>query len=245
MSQWGFYFNQSRCLGCKTCILACKNWNEERRGDAAVNAVTIESMTSHMVEEGAYEYGSNYIDSQGYTNYADFRKNYMKEKWRRVESFESGKTLRNKNTHIFSSDFDRRYISISCNHCDTPACRDACPTAAIYKEESIGSVLVDSSACISCGKCRQACPWDVPQYYDDNFAKYNINDPARPRMTKCTFCADRIKEGLKPACVAACWNRALDAGPMDELEARYPSAVRVLPEFSDGGTGPNILFKSK
>ena len=26
MEQYGFFFDQSRCTGCKTCAVACKNW---------------------------------------------------------------------------------------------------------------------------------------------------------------------------------------------------------------------------
>ncbi|MFC1983116.1 4Fe-4S dicluster domain-containing protein [Chloroflexota bacterium] len=28
MTQYGFYFDQSRCPGCHTCAVACKNWNK-------------------------------------------------------------------------------------------------------------------------------------------------------------------------------------------------------------------------
>ncbi len=27
MAQYGFFFDQSRCSGCHTCAVACKNWN--------------------------------------------------------------------------------------------------------------------------------------------------------------------------------------------------------------------------
>jgi anaerobic dimethyl sulfoxide reductase subunit B (iron-sulfur subunit) len=256
MSQWGFYFDQSRCLGCKTCTLACKNWNELRRGDKDINKLAIDK---YSVPEGENENKSAYIDPvTGTNNYAEFRKFYMKENWRRVSAYDrGGVVLAAGNT--FRSSFERRYLSVSCNHCSEPACRDACPTAAIFKEESVGAVLVDSSACISCGKCREACPWDAPQYYDENFARYHIGDPTRPRMTKCTFCVDRIKEGLKPACVAACWNRALDAGPLEELKAKYVGKVggyvepdgmeefagSSVPELGITSTGPNIIFTRK
>lgn len=118
----------------------------------------------------------------------------------------------------------------------------------IYKEETIGAVLVDNSVCISCGKCRSACPWDAPQYYDKKFATYALNDPARPKMTKCTLCLDRINENLKPMCVAACLNIALDAGPMDELEQKYKNknyelSTTMPGQMGDLSTGPNIIFR--
>jgi anaerobic dimethyl sulfoxide reductase subunit B (iron-sulfur subunit) len=28
MAQYGFYFNQSRCIGCNACTVACKQWNQ-------------------------------------------------------------------------------------------------------------------------------------------------------------------------------------------------------------------------
>jgi anaerobic dimethyl sulfoxide reductase subunit B (iron-sulfur subunit) len=256
MNQWGFYFDQSRCLGCKACTLACKNWNELRRGDNNINGLAIEN---YSAREGESEKASAYIDpSTGTNNYAEFRKYYMKENWRRVSTYDrGGVVLAADNT--FKSSFDRRYLSISCNHCDRPACLAACPVAAIFKEETVGAVIVDSSICISCGRCRQACPWNAPQYYDENFARYDNGDPARPRMTKCILCIDRINEGLKPACVAACWNRALDAGPVEDLKTKYRDRVggfqnpdeidefadSAIPESNIPSIGPNIIFTRK
>ncbi len=31
-TQYGFFFDQSRCIGCKACELACKNWNDLSAG---------------------------------------------------------------------------------------------------------------------------------------------------------------------------------------------------------------------
>ncbi|MFW9948710.1 MAG: 4Fe-4S dicluster domain-containing protein [Candidatus Thorarchaeota archaeon] len=28
MTQFGFYFDQTRCIGCHTCAIACKDWND-------------------------------------------------------------------------------------------------------------------------------------------------------------------------------------------------------------------------
>lgn len=246
MSQWGFYFDQSRCVGCKACVLACKNWNEERRGDASINVL---DLVGYQVYEGQHEKNSYIDETTGETNYNEYRKYYMKENWRRVETYDSGYTHINQTDNTFEFNIDRRYISLGCNHCDNPACVRACPVGAIHKEPDKGIVLVDSSICISCGRCKTACAWGVPQFYDDP-GKYSIDNPARPRMTKCTLCKDRIDVGLKPACVAACWNRALQAGPIEQLKADNPDYVETLPDFkTDESIGiksePNIIFKSK
>ena len=217
MSQWGFYFDQTRCVGCKACMLGCKNWNDERRGDYNINKDSMNSTTdwwqegSYIVSTGSSEKGSFYLNGLGETNYEQNRKYYMKEEWRRVSA------------HEYTSPLSVNYMSLSCNHCIKPACVKACPMNIIYKEHDHGLVLVDNSSCISCGKCQGACPWNAPQFYDKNFKSYSQSDPKRPKMTKCTMCFDRIQEGLKPACVAACLNRALDAGPIDELRKKWES----------------------
>ena len=240
MSQWGFYFNQARCLGCKTCITACKNWNELRRGDAKIHKMVLEQ---YMVKPGAFEDKTAYQADDNTTNWQESGKYYMKENWRRLDTYDRGATIFSDDGRTFTSDFDRRYISLSCNHCDKPVCIDICPTANISKDVDTGAVLV-GEGCISCGRCKIACPWDAPQFYDEDYASYTINDPARPKMTKCTMCYDRINIGLKPACVAACWNRALDAGPIQDLINEY-GGIRTLDNFDDNSLEPNIIFKAK
>ncbi len=32
MRQWGFYFDQSRCVGCYACSVACKDWHDIAAG---------------------------------------------------------------------------------------------------------------------------------------------------------------------------------------------------------------------
>ncbi len=226
MKQWGFYFDQTRCVACKTCVIACKEWNEHKRGDIKVNpeydASSDYTVKGKVVLPGAEE----------------IRRRHMKENWRRVSADEYG-------------DFPQVSVlnlSVSCNHCDNPACIPACPVEAISKDQERGVVFSDPSKCISCGSCLEACPWDAPQFYDEKFSDYDEDDPARPRMTKCDLCRDRILEGLKPACVAACPARALDAGPVEELKARYKGASAVAGNFNSDRIKvqkPNILFKAK
>lgn len=43
MMQLGFYFDQTRCTGCWTCIVACKDWNDVPAGPASwMRVATIE-----------------------------------------------------------------------------------------------------------------------------------------------------------------------------------------------------------
>ncbi len=257
MSQWGFYFNQDRCVGCKSCTLACKSWNDIRRGDAAVNPIS-ESIVEANPEfyqpnisaidaKTAPEAVSGYIAASGADNYAEMRKYNMKENWRIVSTHDSGTVSMEITTRMFTTTFERSYLSLGCNHCKQPKCLEACPMGVYYKEQDYGLTLYNNTACISCGRCVDACPWHVPQFYDPNYASFAQGDPKRPKMTKCTGCIDRISQGLKPACVAACWNRALDAGPMEELYEKYSADgyTSSLPQFATSGTGPMIIFRPK
>ena len=45
--QMGFYFDQTKCTGCFTCIVACKDWNDVPAGPASWRRVT-------TIEKGTY-----------------------------------------------------------------------------------------------------------------------------------------------------------------------------------------------
>jgi len=45
--QMGFYFDQTRCTGCFTCVVACKDWHDVPPGPASWMRVT-------TVEKGKY-----------------------------------------------------------------------------------------------------------------------------------------------------------------------------------------------
>lgn len=88
-----------------------------------------------------------------------------------------------------------------CMHCINPTCVTVCPTKALYKTEE-GPVLYDEAGCIGCEYCVVACPFHVPRF-----------DLEGNRVVKkCTFCVDRLENGLEPACVEICKQQALTFG---------------------------------
>jgi len=38
--QYAFYYNQSRCVGCETCVIACKDWNDVQPGPSGWRSKT-------------------------------------------------------------------------------------------------------------------------------------------------------------------------------------------------------------
>lgn len=203
MAQMAFYFDQNRCMGCHTCVVACKDWNNVKPGQA---------------------------------------------KWRRLDAVESGTF---PSVRVFN-------MVLSCNHCENPACASACPVGAIYKREEDGIVIVNRELCQDIRSCAVACPYGAPQFGDDESEPepdpgWAVDHP----MQKCTFCWDRLDDGLAPACVASCPQRALDYGTVEEISLKYPGAVKTAIGMSDsdkdsngntlesGDTLPSIFFNPR
>ncbi|MBW2104294.1 MAG: hypothetical protein JRH05_16940, partial [Deltaproteobacteria bacterium] len=100
-------------------------------------------------------------------------------------------------------------------------------------------VLVDSDACLGneqCDeKCLKACPYDAPQFGPEKGAK----------MRKCNYCLDRVREGKVPNCVEACPVRALDAGPLSELEEKYGTGREAEGFRFSERTRPAVVIRPK
>ena len=99
-------------------------------------------------------------------------------------------------------------VKVQCMHCDHPACVSACIVHALTKQENV-AVVWDSSKCIGCRYCMVACPFQIPAF--------DYHEALKPDITKCDFCADRTREGQRPACVATCPVEALTYGERHEL----------------------------
>lgn len=120
-----------------------------------------------------------------------------------------------------------RHLSLACNHCEQPACALGCPARAYRRDEATGALLLDEEKCIGCRYCSWVCPYDAPRWGE-----------ARGVMTKCTFCAHRLAEGLAPACAAACPTGAL--GVAERPRAPGEPAFHGLGAF---GLGPSLVVK--
>jgi anaerobic dimethyl sulfoxide reductase subunit B (iron-sulfur subunit) len=184
MAQMGFYFDMTRCVGCKACQIACRDRNALYDVGEMYRMVTWHEM-------GSYPQPSYYC------------------------------------------------LSITCNHCTTPACMAVCPVGAITKDPDSGIVTLDQSKCIGCKSCVGACPYGEPKYIDSQSVS-----------GKCDSCKSLRDKGELPACVAACTMRALDFGDVDDLKSKYGvggvNLVDELPILPDDSlTGPNVLINPR
>ncbi len=130
-------------------------------------------------------------------------------------------------------DVRRLNVSMACNHCEDPVCLKACPTRAYTKYAEYGAVLQDPDICFGCGYCTWVCPYNAPQL-----------DPVNGQVEKCNMCVDRLEQGLKPACVAACLGNALEFGVIEDLPGGREQAKLGIPGFPDPAISrPNIRFQ--
>ncbi len=103
-----------------------------------------------------------------------------------------------------------------------------------------------TSSCYHCAQpaCIAACPAGaITKRQEDGVV---LVDQAKCLgKDQCNLCPDRLEEGKKPICVAACPMRALDAGPLDELKALYGDAREAEGFIYSAELEPSIVFKPK
>ncbi len=129
------------------------------------------------------------------------------------------------------------YRPTGCMHCDNPACVEACPVGATWKDEETGVVMQDPETCVGCGACVQACPYQARTLLEEepvwrvDFPVGAVNAP--------------LEEGREPACVEGCPARALTFGDLNDPDSR---ASQLLSErayetlLPDAGTNPNTYY---
>jgi formate dehydrogenase iron-sulfur subunit len=109
-----------------------------------------------------------------------------------------------------------QFLSDVCKHCEAAGCLEACPTGAIVRTE-FGGVYIQPDVCNGCGYCIVCCPFGVVD-----------RRPEDGRAFKCTFCYDRQRAGLTPACAQACPTEAILFGELETLRARAEARVAAL-----------------
>ena len=126
-------------------------------------------------------------------------------------------------SNVFRWDFS----SDVCKHCENAGCLEACPTGSIIRTE-FGGVFIQPDVCNGCGYCIVACPFGVVDRRPDD-----------GRAFKCTFCYDRQKVGLQPACASACPTESILFGEIEDLRDR---AEMRLHELRDRGIDDATLY---
>ncbi len=246
----------NKCLGCHTCSVACKKlWNSDDGTDYTYwnNVETMPGkgypaqwpQTGGRTATGEVKQGElpNLDNAYGRawtfnnkavlaTDQASKKKEWLRPQesptWGPNWDEDHGAGQYPQENHYF-------YLPRLCNHCEKPACLDACPRQSIYKREEDGIVLVDQDKCHGYRFCVEACPYKKVYF-----------DHQRQVAAKCIFCMPRVEEGTAPACARQCPGRLRFVGyrddkdgPIHKLVDKYKVALPLHPEY---GIGPNVFY---
>ena len=175
--------------------------------------------------------------------------------WRRVLDVERGEF----------PDVERLFMVVGCQHCAEPPCVPVCPTGAT-RQRADGLVTMDYDTCIGCAYCAVSCPYQARTIVHDREWYFGEETPQEAKVfhderigvaSKCTFCVERVDEGLQegrqpgidpaytPACSAACIAQAIHFGDFNNTESNVSQLAQQNKYFqmhSELGTDPQIKY---
>jgi formate dehydrogenase iron-sulfur subunit len=142
--------------------------------------------------------------------------------WRHVKFIEQFSADRSKAAWLMMSDV--------CKHCVNAPCLEVCPTGAILRTE-FDTVYIHEPACNGCRDCIAACPFGVIHMSETSHV-----------AQKCTFCYDRLKNELVPACAQACPTQSIRFGPISQLRTIATARVEQLNRLRQEGDPEAYLY---
>lgn len=155
------------------------------------------------------------------------------------------------------SEIKWKFVKWHCLHCHEPACAGVCPTKAIQKTEE-GPVVIDTTSCMGCGYCVNACPFHVVhldrvgtrELHGVKLGGVKAGDIETGGGSvgvarKCHMCFNRIAQGRKPACVETCPTEALHFGERSEVLQKAKARAAAVNGYIYGekeAGGTDILY---
>src|SRR5262245_52622109 len=197
-----FYTDTTVCIGCKACQVACHQWNGLPAGPGPPpdSGLGLENPALARGQLGGANGAATYrtvplpiLSGDSYDNTGSL----SDVNWRHVKFIEKFNEDRSQAAWLMMSDV--------CKHCANAPCLEVCPTGAILRTE-FDTVYINEPACNGCRDCVSACPFGVIHM-----------SSRRGTAQKCTFCYDRLQQGLSPACAQACPTQSIRFGPLDQL----------------------------
>ena len=136
-----------------------------------------------------------------------------------------------------------------CFQCDNPLCVSVCPVGATYKRTD-GIVLIDNDRCIGCKFCMTGCPYSARNFSWKHHEEYDGSIVYNPEssvpgqegtVSKCVFCADRLRENKLPYCLLACPMGVIYFGDIDEDAVTNGSETLAFSELIRDRSGYRYL----
>lgn len=234
MVKYAYVIDLNRCMGCRTCVLACKIENGTPAG--------IFWMWVFKWEEGEYP---------------NVKVRYMPRPCMHCDNPPCVKVCPvgsryKREDGLVLTDFD---ICIGCRYCMV-----ACPYGVNYfnwkdpKKNNYYDWLGDEGKDIyGSGDVKDYTGGVIPPYrkpeFDEKWGKERRKVAGGGHYTgvieKCTWCVHRIEKGLKPACVESCPVEALHFGDLEDPNSEVSKLLATRPWFrllEEYNTEPRVFY---
>ena len=164
---YGIFIDTTRCVACKGCQVACKQWNR-------------------LPAEQTENVGN--LQNPADLSYTTYKLVRMQER-------------------VLDGIFHWLFFPDQCRHCLTAPCLLWTDNSgAIHQDPATGAVLyTEKTRNLNTEQIIAVCPYDVPRRGGDGV------------LAKCNLCNDRLKQGLKPACVQTCPTGCLNFGRLKDI----------------------------
>ena len=169
----GLLYDATLCIGCKTCMVACKQVNSEPNG----------ALWSERMKEPPYEFAGGLPTWDAPRDLSGRTVNI-------IQAWKGGDGAKDDPAGY-------SFVKRQCLHCAHPACVSACPVSAMTKDPKTGVVSYNKDACIGCRYCQVACPWNIPRFeWDEAFPQIRKCQLCRHREEgKYSACAEACPVG--------------------------------------------------
>jgi len=237
---FGYALNIQKCIGCRTCVHACVQENNQSRYDPEIQWIKVMRM-----EKGNFAFAEDKLD-KGYPEHSAIGDHGVQVCGNAYTPV--GVSMEDSVRYYDPEkvpEEDYFYFPVQCQQCEKPPCVKTCPVRATFREPN-GVVVIDYNWCIGCRMCQLACPYGARRFNwaEPNLPKEDMNPHThyygnRPRMRgvmeKCIFCLQRTREGRMPACLEACPVGARKFGNLldPESEIRQILATKRVFRFKE------------
>jgi len=211
-----------KCIGCEACVLACQEVN------------------AHKFPEPQKPFPKMYparVKAEDWSERRQVTDRLTPYNWLFIQRVE----LEHQGRHL-ELNIPRR-----CMHCHNAPCANLCPFGACFTQGN-GTVRIDPKVCMGGAKCRQVCPWHIPQRQTGVglYLKLMPGLAGNGVMYKCDRCFERVAQGDLPACIEVCPEQVQSIGPRREIVRRARQLAQdtgghLYGLEENGGTGTIYL----
>ena len=248
MTHYAFSFDGTRCTGCKTCELVCKDYHDLGPGILFRRVYDYEGGAWARKDDGTWEKTAFNYHVALSCNHCDSPAC--------VANCPTGAMQKDPETGIVNNDKEK------CIGCMT--CEKSCPYGhPVQLDDGL------SHKCVLCSDenpegvpdptCAKACPYNARSYHDVDqsatpyYEGYEMTPYEEMRASehpigvveKCVMCKERTAQGEEPSCVKTCITKSRWFGDLDDPTSEINVMIKKLgakPLMEDLGTKPSVYY---